>query len=172
MFRQDFMEWFENFTLPPYHLEKRDGQYELTFEGRWPEVMMWEIPALAVLMELRSRAVLKSMGRFELQVLYARAMTKLWEKVERLRPVKGLRLGDFGTRRRHSFLWQDWAVQALQEGLGEKFVGTSNCLIAMRREVEAIGTNAHELPMVYSALAKNDAELAQAPFRVLADWHE
>ena len=172
MFRQDFMEWFENFTLPPYHLEKRDGQYELTFEGRWPEVMMWEIPALAVLMELRSRAVLKSMGRFELQVLYARAMTKLWVKVERLRPVKGLRLGDFGTRRRHSFLWQDWAVQALQEGLGEKFVGTSNCLIAMRREVEAIGTNAHELPMVYSALAKNDAELAEAPFRVLADWHE
>ena len=157
MFRPDFMEWFENFTLPPYHLEKRDGQYELTFEGRWPEVMMWEIPALAVLMELRSRAVLKSMGRFELQVLYASAMTKLWEKVERLRPVKGLRLGDFGTRRRHSFLWQDWAVQALQEGLGEKFVGTSNCLIAMRREVEAIGTNAHELPMVYSALAKNDA---------------
>ena len=172
MFRPDFMEWFENFTLPPYHLEKRDGQYELTFEGQWPEVMMWEIPALAVLMELRSRAVLKSMGRFELQVLYARAMTKLWEKVERLRPVKGLRLGDFGTRRRHSFLWQDWAVQALQEGLGEKFVGTSNCLIAMRREVEAIGTNAHELPMVYSALAKNDAELAEAPFRVLADWHE
>ena len=148
MFRPDFMEWFENFTLPPYHLEKRDGQYELTFEGRWPEVMMWEIPALAVLMELRSRAVLKSMGRFELQVLYARAMTKLWEKVERLRPVKGLRLGDFGTRRRHSFLWQDWAVQALQEGLGEKFVGTSNCLIAMRREVEAIEANAHELAMV------------------------
>ena len=38
MFRPDFMEWFENFTLPPYHLEKRDGQYELTFEGRWLHV--------------------------------------------------------------------------------------------------------------------------------------
>ena len=42
----------------------------------------------------------------------------------------------------------------------------------MRREVEAIGTNAHELPMVYSALAHDDAELAQAPYQVLADWHE
>ena len=42
----------------------------------------------------------------------------------------------------------------------------------MRREVEAIGTNAHELPMVYSALAETDAELADAPYRVLADWHE
>ncbi|MDP4034493.1 MAG: nicotinate phosphoribosyltransferase [Pseudorhodobacter sp.] len=172
MFRPDFMEWFERLQLPPYHLEKRDGQYELTFEGRWHEVMMWEIPALAVLMELRSRAVLKRLGRFELQVLYARAMTKLWEKIERLRQLEGLKIADFGTRRRHSFLWQDWAVQAMREGLGSAFIGTSNCLIAMRREVEAIGTNAHELPMVYSALADNDAELAQAPYQVLADWQE
>ena len=58
------------------------------------------------------------------------------------------------------------------EGLGTKFTGTSNCLIAMRREVEAIGTNAHELPMVYSALADSDAELARAPYEVLEDWHE
>ena len=172
MFRPDFMEWFEGLQLPPYHLEKRDGQYELTFEGKWPEVMLWEIPALAVLMELRSRAVLERMGRFELQVLYARAMTKLWEKIERLRGVENLRIADFGSRRRHSFLWQDWCVQAMIEGLGEKFTGTSNCLIAMRRDIEAIGTNAHELPMVYSALADSDAELAQAPYQVLADWHE
>jgi len=172
MFRPDFMEWFEGFRLPPYHLEKRDGQYELSFEGSWPEVMLWEIPALAVLMELRGRAVLKHMGRFELQVLYARAMTKLWEKVERLRGVPDLRIADFGTRRRHSFLWQDWCVQAMQEGLGPNFIGTSNCLIAMRREVEAIGTNAHELPMVYSALSETDAELRKAPYKVLEDWHE
>ena len=172
MFRPDFMEWFEGMRLPPYHLEKRDGQYELTFEGRWPEVMLWEIPALSVLMELRSRAVLATLGRFEIQVLYARAMTKLWEKLQRLRAIDGLRIADFGTRRRHSFLWQDWAVQAMIEGLGDTFIGTSNCLIAMRREVEAIGTNAHELPMVYAALADSDAELAQAPYQVLADWHE
>ena len=172
MFRPDFIEWFEKLRLPPYHLEKRDGQYELTFEGKWPEVMLWEIPALAVLMELRSRAVLRDMGKFELQVLYARAMTRVWEKVDRLRQIDDLKLADFGTRRRHGFLWQDWCVQALNEGLGDKFVGTSNCRIAMRRDIEAIGTNAHELPMVYAALADTDAELAQAPYQVLADWHE
>ena len=172
MFRPDFMEWFENLRLPPYHLERRGDQYELTFEGSWPEVMMWEIPALAVLMELRSRTVLNGMDRFELQVLYARAMTKVWEKIEQLRQVDGLSIADFGTRRRHSFLWQDWCVQALNEGLGSKFTGTSNCKIAMRRELEAIGTNAHELPMVYSALAEDDEALAQAPYDVLADWRE
>lgn len=172
MFRSDFMEWFEGLRLPPYTLTKRDGQYELTFEGQWHEVMLWEIPALSILMELRSRAVLRDMGKFELQVLYARAMTRLWEKVERLRAIPDLRLADFGTRRRHSFMWQDWCVQAMLEGLGPRFVGTSNCLIAMRREVEAIGTNAHELPMVYSALADTDADLREAPYQVLADWHE
>ena len=172
MFRPDFMEWFENLRLPDYHLEKHNGQFELTFEGSWPEVMMWEIPALSVLMELRGRAVLNDMGRFELQVLYARAMTKLWEKIEQLRGLDRLKIADFGTRRRHSYLWQDWCVQAMVEGLGDKFVGTSNCLIAMKRDIEAIGTNAHELPMVYSALAETDDELAQAPYQVLADWHE
>jgi nicotinate phosphoribosyltransferase len=172
MFRPDFMEWFENMRLPDYHLEKRAGQYELTFEGSWPEVMLWEIPALSVLMELRSRAVLNQMKRFEIQVLYARAMTRLWEKMDHLRDLDGLRVADFGTRRRHSFLWQDWAVQAMLEALGDRFVGTSNCLIAKNRDLEAIGTNAHELPMVYSALAENDADLAQAPYQVLADWHE
>ena len=172
MFRPDFMEWLEGLRLPPYHLERRDGQYELTFEGKWPEVMLWEIPALSVLMEMRSRAVMAPLGRFELQVLYARAMTKLWEKIERLRRIDRLKIGDFGTRRRHSFLWQDWCVQAMMEGLGDAFTGTSNCLIAMRREVEAIGTNAHELPMVYSALAETDEDLARAPYQVLADWHE
>ncbi len=172
MFRPDFMEWFEALQLPPYHLERVGDQYELTFEGAWPEVMLWEIPALAVLMELRGRAVLKDMGKFELQVLYARTMTKLWEKIERMRAIEGLRIADFGTRRRHSYLWQDWCVQAMIEGLGVKFAGTSNCHIAMKRDIEAIGTNAHELPMVYAALARDDTELARAPYDVLADWHE
>ncbi|MDG1170350.1 MAG: nicotinate phosphoribosyltransferase [Sulfitobacter sp.] len=172
MFRPDFMEWFEGLRLPPYHLERKGDQYELTFEGKWHEVMLWEIPALAVLMELRGRAVLNNMGRFELQILYARAMTRVWEKIEVLRGIPDLSIADFGTRRRHSYLWQDWCVQAMSEGLGVAFTGTSNCKIAKSREVEAIGTNAHELPMVYAALAKTDAALAKAPYDVLQDWHE
>ena len=170
MFSPDFIAWLEGFRFPAYHLEQRGDQYELTFEGSWIETTMWEIPALAVVMELHSRHVTKGMGKFELQILYARAMTRLWEKIERLKRLQSLRIADFGTRRRHGFLWQDWCVQAMIEGLGPSFLGTSNCLIAMRREVEAIGTNAHELPMVYAAIADNDRELAAAPYRVLADW--
>jgi nicotinate phosphoribosyltransferase len=172
MFGPDFMAWLDDFRLPDYRLERKGDQYELTFEGSWPEAMMWEIPALAVLMELRSRAVTAAMGKFELRVLYARATARLWEKIERLRKLPDLRISDFGTRRRHSFLWQDWCVEAMIEGLGASFAGSSNCLIAMRRDIEAIGTNAHELPMVYAALAEDDAALAAAPYQVLENWRQ
>ncbi|MEQ1647545.1 MAG: nicotinate phosphoribosyltransferase [Hyphomicrobiaceae bacterium] len=172
MFAPDFIAWLEGFRFPAYELQRVGDQYELTFAGSWIETTMWEIPALAVIMELHSRAVLKGLGKFELQVLYARAMTRVWEKIQKLKAIDGLRIADFGTRRRHGFLWQDWCVQAMLEGLGQQFLGTSNCMIAMRREVEAVGTNAHELPMVYAALAADDRALAQAPYDVLSDWQE
>ena len=172
MFGADFLTWLEGFRFPDYHLERDGGDIKLTFEGPWIETTFWEIPALAILSELRSRAVLKGMGKFELQVFYARAMTRIWDKVLRLKKLEGTRIADFGTRRRHGFLWQDWCVQAMVEGLGDGFSGTSNCLIAMRREVEAVGTNAHELPMVYAAIAGDDASMTQAPYKVLADWQQ
>src|SRR6201998_2575278 len=117
-----------------------------------------------------SRAALGGLGRFTLDVLYARAKAKLWSKVERLRELPALRISDFGTRRRHSFLWQRLCVEALKEGLGEAFIGTSNVLLAMDSDLEAIGTNAHELPMVLAALARNDDELKAAPYVVLQEW--
>jgi nicotinate phosphoribosyltransferase len=103
MFSPDFINWLATFRLPEYELHKVDGQYELHFHGPWTHTTMWEIPALAILNELRSRQVMKGQGRFALDVLYARAKAKLWTKVERLRKLEGLRLSDFGTRRRHGF---------------------------------------------------------------------
>ncbi len=170
MFSPDFIEWLGRFQLPDYELRTVDGQFELHFEGPWAETTMWEIPALAIVNELRSRAALKGKGRFELDVLYARAKAKLWDKVERLRGLPDLVLSDFGTRRRHGFLWQRWCVEALKEGLGSRFIGSSNVLLAMDNDLEAIGTNAHELPMVMAALAPDDAGVAAAPYRVLEEW--
>ena len=170
MFSPDFINYLSTFRLPEYELKKVDGQYELNFYGPWTHTTMWEIPALAILNELRSRQVMKGQGRFALDVLYARAKAKLWAKVERLRKLDGLRLSDFGTRRRHGFLWQRWCVEAVKEGLGSSFTGTSNVLLAMDSDLEAIGTNAHELPMVAAALANDDNELRWAPYRILDQW--
>ena len=171
IFQPDFLAWLAEFRLPEYELSRRDGQYELHFHGRWKETSMWEIPALAIINELRSRSAMKSLGPFTLDVLYARAKARMWSKVERLRRLPDLRISDFGTRRRHSFLWQRWCVEALKEGLGNALTGTSNVKLAMDTDLEALGTNAHELPMVRAALAGDEKALVAAPYKVLRDWN-
>lgn len=170
IFEREFLAWLENFRLPEYRLEKRDGQFELTFAGPWMYTTLWEIPALAIINELRSRAAMKIYGPFALDVLYARAKAKMWAKTDLLKTLPDINISDFGTRRRHSFLWQRWCVEALKEGIGDAFTGTSNVLLAMVNDLEALGTNAHELPMVLAALADSEEELRQAPYKVLQDW--
>ncbi|MEL6089306.1 nicotinate phosphoribosyltransferase [Bartonella schoenbuchensis] len=171
IFKPDFLNWLEKFQLPEYELTHKDGQYILRFHGPWAYSSMWEIPALSIISELRSRAAMKNLGRFALDVLYARAKAKMWSKVERLKQLPDLNIADFGTRRRHSFLWQRWCVEALKEGIGNSLAGSSNILLAMDTDLEALGTNAHELPMVIAALANNDNDLRQASYQVLQNWN-
>jgi nicotinate phosphoribosyltransferase len=133
---------------------------------------MWEVYALSIVSELRSRAAFRPMSEFELDILYARAKAKLWGKIERLRNVPGLRVADFGTRRRHSFLWQEYVVGAMRMALGDSFSGTSNTYLAYKHDLEAVGTNAHELPMALAALANTEDELRAAQYRVLEVWQQ
>ena len=173
IFEPAFLEWLEkDFRLSDYDLFVRDGQIHLTFQGLWTETTMWEIYALSTINELKTRAHLKHLTEFDLDILYARAKTKLWEKMERLRGVPGLRVSDFGTRRRHSFLWQEYVVKAMSDVLESAFNGTSNAYLAHKHDVEAIGTNAHELPMALAALASNDDDLKSAQYRILELWQQ
>ena len=170
LFSPEFLAWLGEYRLPGYDLRVEDGQLRIDFSGPWAEITLWEIPVLSIISELRSRAATRGIGRFELDVLYARAKARLWEKVVRLNALPEIRIADFGTRRRHGFLWHRWCVEAMKEGLGEKFIGTSNVLQAMELDIEAIGTNAHELPMVRAAMAADDRQLLHSPYSVLESW--
>jgi nicotinate phosphoribosyltransferase len=173
IFEPAFLEWLErDFRLSDYELSVKDGQFHLAFDGLWTETTMWELYALSILDELKTRAGLKKLREFGLDILYARAKTKLWSKIERLRGVPGLAVADFGTRRRHSFLWQEYVVNAMAANLGGAFTGTSNAFLAHKHDLEAIGTNAHEIPMALAALAadNDDEALRASQYRVLELW--
>jgi nicotinate phosphoribosyltransferase len=178
IFQPDFLEWLENdFKLSAYSVSEQAGQLVLRFEGLWTDVTMWEVYALAIVSELKTRAALAELSELELDVLYARAKTRLWDKIAKLREIPGLRVSDFGTRRRHSFLWQEYCVQAMRVALNhdeERFSGTSNTALAYKHDLEAIGTNAHELPMALAALASqgSDDELRASQYRVLELWQQ
>jgi nicotinate phosphoribosyltransferase len=171
IFEPAFLEWLErDFRLSDYELSIEDGQFLLSFDGLWSETTMWELYALPILDELKTRAGLKKLREFGLDILYARAKTKLWGKIERLRGVPGLAVADFGTRRRHSFLWQEYVVNAMAANLGSAFTGTSNAFLAHKHDLEAIGTNAHEIPMALAALAPDDDAMKASQYRVLELW--
>jgi nicotinate phosphoribosyltransferase len=171
IFEPGFLEWLErDFRLSEYEVTEHDGQIVIRFHGLWTEVTMWEVYGLALVSEMKTRAALRTLNELELDVLYARAKTKLWEKIELLRQVPEVRISEFGTRRRHSFLWQEYVVQVMRVALGASLSGTSNTFLAYKHDLEAMGTNAHELPMAMAALATSDEELHQSQYRVLELW--
>ncbi len=197
IFSPEFLDWLEHgFRLSDYEVSEDEGQLVLRFSGLWTEVTMWEIYALAIVSELKTRSALAELSELELDVLYARAKTRLWDKIELLRAVPGLRVSDFGTRRRHSFLWQEYCVQAMRTALNgnghppgatttrhraaegkrndQRFSGTSNVALAYKHDLEAMGTNAHELPMAMAALAsqRSDDDLRRAQYEVLELWQQ
>jgi nicotinate phosphoribosyltransferase len=173
IFEPAFLEWLErDFRLSDYELSVKDGRFHLTFDGLWTDTTMWELYSLSIINELRTRANLKRLSEFGLDVLYAKAKTKLWSKIERLRGVPNLTVADFGTRRRHSFLWQEYVVEAMASNLGSGLTGTSNAFLAHKHDLEAIGTNAHEIPMVLAALAPDDEALKASQYRVLELWQK
>ncbi len=73
IFEQEFLEWLErDFRLSDYEIAEQDGQLVLRFSGLWCEITMWEIYALAIVSELKTRSALAELNELELDVLYAR----------------------------------------------------------------------------------------------------
>jgi nicotinate phosphoribosyltransferase len=69
-------------------------------------------------------------------------------------------------------LWQEYVVEAMRGALGKSLSGTSNTFLAYKHDLEAMGTNAHELPMALAALADDDEDLYAAQYRVLELWQK
>jgi nicotinic acid phosphoribosyltransferase len=62
MFSPDFINWLAAFRLPEYETAQGRRPVRTAFHGPWTHTTMWEIPALAILNELRSRQAMKGPG--------------------------------------------------------------------------------------------------------------
>lgn len=180
IFNEDFLRFLRDMELPPYDLRRNGDGYQLEFSGPWQKVMYWEVPALAIVNELYYRAQLEKMSRFEQDIVYTIGTARLAEKIKALRQYPDLTLSDFGTRRRFSSKWQDYVIAVLAEELPSQLRGTSNVLYAMKHGLLPVGTSAHELPMVVTAMAFTKAGgslsdweiLSGAQNEVLQGWYD
>lgn len=172
IFKPEFIKFLSTIKLPPYKIESwNDNDIKITFTGSYEMCMLWEIYALSIVSELRTISNFNGMSKLDIDILFSVAKTKIWSKLTDISAqCNNIKISDFGTRRRFSFLWQEWVINASKAILNEKFAGTSNLYLAMKYGLEAIGTNGHELPMVYAGLAENDEELKDSQYQVLRDW--
>ncbi|ENO0290052.1 nicotinate phosphoribosyltransferase [Enterobacter bugandensis] len=167
-FKADYLNWLRDFRYKPEQVTvtNENGKLDIRLEGPWREVIMWEVPLLAVISELAHRYCSPETG-------VEQAVASLENKLEAFSTLtEGLdmsrfRLMDFGTRRRFSREVQQAIVERLQQE--PWFVGTSNYDLARRLNLTPMGTQAHEW---FQAHQQISPDLANSQRAALAAWLE
>ncbi|ADR59767.1 Nicotinate phosphoribosyltransferase [Pseudomonas putida BIRD-1] len=127
------------------------GQLAIRVRGPWLHVILYEIPLLAIISEVRNRY------RYR-QVVIEQVGERLYQKLDWLKAeasadeLAGFQLADFGTRRRFSYRVQEEVVHILKHDFPGRFVGTSNVHLAREFEIKPLGTMAHEWFMAHQQL--------------------
>jgi len=124
------------------------GNFRVSIRGSWLNTILFEVPVLAIINELFSKAISTSRP-FE-------GETRLKEKIRFIRKVdaKGFQIADFGTRRRLSAEWQAVVIDEMVKAVPSNFIGTSNVYWARHFGIKPIGTQAHEWFMAMQALTR------------------
>lgn len=143
-FTQDYLNWLKAFRYNPEHVtvSDRNGHLHVRIQGPWREVIMWEVPLLAVISEVvhhhRSPQITAQMAVDQLR----KNLASFKEQAADI-DLSAFRLMDFGTRRRFSGEVQEAIVSTLKNEF-PYLVGTSNYDLAHKLQLTPVGTQAHE----------------------------
>ncbi len=125
LFKPDYLNWLREFRYNPAQVcvTNDNGKLNIRLTGPWREVIMWEVPLLAVISELvhhyrsPNAGVDQALDALESKLVDFTALTANLD-------MSRFHLMDFGTRRRFSREVQQAIVKRLQQE--SWFVGTSN----------------------------------------------
>ena len=172
-FTPEYLDFLRDNPLPPVNIGYDErGDLAVSTTGKWPLVTFWETVVMSELNELYFQNKLAHEGS-SLKELYAEGDRRLSEKIDMLKNRPEIKFSDFGTRRRFSYDWQKHVIERVARELPDNFVGTSNIYLAHELGLRPIGTFAHELPMVYAALAdKAGDNPLDGHYQVLQDWQQ
>ncbi|QOV77607.1 nicotinate phosphoribosyltransferase [Enterobacter asburiae] len=167
-FKADYLNWLRDFRYKPEQVTvtNENGKLDIRLEGPWREVIMWEVPLLAVISELAHRYRSPEKGVEQAVAALENKLAAFSTLTEGL-DMSRFRLMDFGTRRRFSRDVQEAIVKRLQQE--PWFVGTSNYDLARRLSLTPMGTQAHEW---FQAHQQISPDLANSQRAALAAWLE
>ncbi|HGH4622466.1 nicotinate phosphoribosyltransferase [Enterobacter cloacae] len=165
-FKSDYLNWLRDFRYKPEQVTvtNDNGKLDIRLEGPWREVIMWEVPLLAVISELAHRYRSPETGVTQALAALENKLAGFATLTDGL-DMSRFRLMDFGTRRRFSRDVQQAIVERLQQE--PWFVGTSNYDLARRLNLTPMGTQAHEW---FQAHQQISPDLANSQRAALAAW--
>ncbi|ADF62263.1 nicotinate phosphoribosyltransferase [Enterobacter cloacae] len=165
-FKAGYLNWLRDFRYKPEQVTvtNDNGKLDIRLEGPWREVIMWEVPLLAVISELAHRYRSPETGVTQALAALENKLAGFATLTDGL-DMSRFRLMDFGTRRRFSRDVQQAIVQRLQQE--SWFVGTSNYDLARRLNLTPMGTQAHEW---FQAHQQISPDLANSQRAALAAW--
>lgn len=167
-FKEDYLNFLRDFRYNPEQvtISNENGKLNIRLAGPWREVIMWEVPLLAVISELVHRYRTPDAGVDQALMMLEEKLVDFSRLTESL-DMSRFRLMDFGTRRRFSRDVQQAIAQRLQQE--PWFVGTSNYDLARRLSLTPMGTQAHEW---FQAHQQISPDLATSQRAALAAWLE
>ncbi|VYU64885.1 nicotinate phosphoribosyltransferase [Metakosakonia massiliensis] len=165
-FKADYLRWLQDFRYDPAQVTiiNDNGKLNIRLSGPWREVIMWEVPLLAVISELVHRCRSPQAGVEQALVHLESKLTDFATLTDGL-DMSRFRLMDFGTRRRFSRDVQFAIVERLKQE--PWFIGTSNYDLARRLSLTPMGTQAHEW---FQAHQQISPDLATSQRAALAAW--
>ncbi|WP_456268035.1 nicotinate phosphoribosyltransferase [Kushneria sp. AK178] len=141
-----YHDFLEGFRYKPQEvtIEQTGGELSVAIEGLWYRTILWEVPLMTLISQIWYEMLGEPRDSDELVTQRTR------EKIEHYGEL-GVRIAEFGTRRRHSYDVHDLVVGTLKRYGGSTFTGTSNVHMAHRHGVKPLGTHAHEWFMFHAA---------------------
>ncbi|MGK0545686.1 nicotinate phosphoribosyltransferase [Halomonas cupida] len=149
-----FVDYLKRFRFDPARhvtVAIDAGQLAIEVEGPWLDTILYEIPVLAIVSEIRNRRRFGEVPEEAIGRTLRHKVERLKTEVQR-RGLTEFRFADFGTRRRFSYAIQREVVEYMVNEIPEHFAGTSNYHLAREFQLPAIGTMAHEFIMAHQAL--------------------
>lgn len=141
---RDYWHYLAAYRFDPKEVKLwlENGNLKGEIAGYWDRTILWEVPLLALICKTYYEEIDTNWtddGQDELML----------EKSAKLMAA-GVPWGDFGTRRRRNFEAQERVVRICKDN--PNFTGTSNVYLALKYDVKALGTMAHEWIMGHAAL--------------------
>lgn len=151
--KSDFVDFLGLFQMNRKYItvrpsDKDNGEIDIIIRGPWLHTILFEIPVLSIVNETYFRRTQRIPD-------YAEGRRRLVEKISMVTgdpALAGMRIADYGTRRRFSRLWHEELLMTCRDLLGANLAGTSNVLYAMQMGLTPLGTMAHEYLQACQAL--------------------